>query len=234
MVNRETIHADLTSEQTGLVRHAADGIITTDKRGLPRGEDAASAVHHASTPPIAVAHPTSAMEVIHTPAMNINGRGPHLQGDQSLWQSHVATKSSSITFRPTVTLDTGSQRARNQPLPNLPAHSAARPDFLYQESKGPSRWALSRIQSEADTRNYDPITGRAVDPPSRNQSPVQKNTTGTQFAPPAQATDIVDSRTRTSSDSEQGSDDGQENSYESSTRGRHSARDAGERSSEGK
>ena len=189
------------SEQTGHVRGAAaDGIMTADWRRLPRGEDTSLHVTHASTPPIAVPLHSSNMGLDHTPAMDINGHSPCQVSNAEPLEISNKTRRPSISFHPIVKLDTGHHRVLDEPLPKLTTNIDSRRSSLLQEGRFPNRFPIHRVQSEADTRNYDPDTGV----PSRNHSPALQTSSHGPFKIPAQVPAIPEAQTRISTDSEQG------------------------------
>lgn len=73
----------------------------------------------------------------------------------------------SISFHPQVTLDSGHHRPLEEPIPKLAIDTQARgrkQSMLQDLESYPSRSPLHRAHSEADSRNYDKITGKLLDP----------------------------------------------------------------------
>lgn len=194
--------ADVDPEETGQTIHrdTAGKISTAETRRLPRGEDAS--VNHATTPPIAVPHPTSNGGLDHLTTMDLKGHQP--DQDPSPLECFLQNRRTSITFHPTVTLDTGHQRVLDEPLPKLAINTNTQRKSLLQEARFPSCSPLSRVQSEADTRNYDTLTGEPIDTTSRIQSPVVNFGAQPQLQSHSQATPIPQLENRASPDLDQG------------------------------
>jgi len=73
----------------------------------------------------------------------------------------------SVSFHPQITLDSGHRRSLEEPLPKLAINTKARgrkQSMLQELESYPTRSPLFRSYSEADSRNYDKVTGKLLDP----------------------------------------------------------------------
>ncbi|MCJ1274940.1 hypothetical protein MMC21_002739 [Puttea exsequens] len=91
-------------------------------------------------------------------------------------EEYMRNRRPSISFHPQVTLDSGHHRPLDEPLPKLVLDTKARGrtrSVLQELECHPSKSPLIRSHSEADARNYDPLTGELFGsrPPQLNDTP---------------------------------------------------------------
>ncbi|KAI9837331.1 MAG: hypothetical protein M1819_000405 [Sarea resinae] len=131
---------------------------------------------HSSTPPIDVPAPSLnsyTNSYTNSNETAIEETGPtsgSRYAEPSPLEQAFRTRSTSITFSPHVTLDSGQQRGLEQPLPR-PEKNRARGRSILQEmaeraSQSPAETApprtLTRAHSESERAKYDPITGELI------------------------------------------------------------------------
>ena len=134
---------------------------------------------HASTPPIDVPRPKTAEEggwVIDNGSLQ-NGLHDSEYRDESPLEEFMRNRRPSISFSPEVTLDSGHRRSLEEPLPRLAINTKPISTTAVKElERYPFRSEIHRTHSEADIRDYDPITGQPLEVrPSRfNAEPVRQ------------------------------------------------------------
>ena len=88
--------------------------------------------------------------------------------EPSPFEEFMRNRRPSISFNPTVTLESGHEQPLEQPLPKLAIDTRARSrSILLELERCPVRSPLYRSHSEADCRNYHPGTGELLDSRSR-------------------------------------------------------------------
>ena len=145
----------------------SEAVISGRPASLPHGEDA-SVVNHAKHSPIPIPQAVSTVSFDQMAEQDINGDTSTVE--LSPLEDFIRNRRPSISFLPTVTLESGHLRGLGEPLPRLVIKTQSRQESLLQEAKHPSRTPLQRAQSETDCRNYDTTTGEPVDIPSRRGS----------------------------------------------------------------
>ncbi|KAK4693054.1 hypothetical protein P7C71_g4267, partial [Lecanoromycetidae sp. Uapishka_2] len=85
--------------------------------------------------------------------------------ESSPLEEFMRNKRPSISFHPQVTLDSGHHRPLEEPLPKLAIDTQARgrrKSLLHDLEGYPTRSPLQRAHSEADSGNYDRVTGKLL------------------------------------------------------------------------
>lgn len=139
----------------------------TDLQWLAGAQDA----RHAGSRPINVPM-TAAHDGLERSEDNGGDMPDSRYEEPSPLEEFMRKRHTSISFHPQVTLDSGHRRRLEEPLPKLVINTQARgrKQWILQELESyPSRSPLHRAYSEADSRNYDKVTGKLLNP-HENQS----------------------------------------------------------------
>lgn len=122
-------------------------------------------INHASTPPIDVPQPRLSIDS----QWQVDKNEPEASYfESSQLEEFMRNRRPSISFHPIVTLESGSQRPLEEPVPKeldtIPKLAidtkARRRESLLHEARHPqSKSPLFRVHSEADCKNYDIVTG---------------------------------------------------------------------------
>ena len=205
---------NISSEETGAVNGIGHGHLqlTTkapdaDRVWPPRGEE----INHASTPPIDVPQPRSSMDS----EWQIDKNDPEASYiEPSPLDEFMRNRRLSITFHPTVTLESGHQRPLEEPitkklesLPKLGIDTKTRrKSLLYEACHPQTRSPLSRTHSEAVSQSYDPVTSVPFETTGGRDSstPQAIPLTKQQEYPLLGSSDYNVANQRTSTDSDQG------------------------------
>ncbi|KAI9833273.1 MAG: hypothetical protein M1826_000186 [Phylliscum demangeonii] len=133
---------------------APEDVVLRSSRSSRRWLDATT--DHASTPPIPVpAAPSHGRHRDHDPYL---GARPECWKNLSPFDESWKERRTSITFHPTVTLDTGLAKGLDEPLPRR----RGRDSLLDLADQSRSSSIASRAQSDSDRCKYDPLTGELL------------------------------------------------------------------------
>ena len=120
---------------------------------------------HAGTPPIDVPRPHAGRGDDWGTDSNYMENGLHdsIYQDPVPLEDFMRNRRPSISFNPQVTLDSGLRRGLEEPLPKLAIDTKPIDRTALKEiEKYPSRSLLLRAHSEADLRDYSPVTGEPL------------------------------------------------------------------------
>lgn len=149
-----------------------------DLQWLANAEDADYAGSQPIDVPMSAAH-----DGLERSEDNSNDMPDSRYEEPSPLEDFMRNRRPSISFHPQVTLDSGHRRPLEEPLPKLAIDTQARgrkQSILQELECYPSRSPIHRSHSEADSSNYDKVTGKLLDhqqkrvnedsKPSENQS----------------------------------------------------------------
>lgn len=205
-------HNHTRPEETALVNGHGDQQPPTPKpeadRFWPSHRDD---INHASTPPIDVPQPRSSIDT----QWQIDKNDPEASYfEPSPLEDFMRNRRPSITFHPQVTLSSGYQRPLEEPvsknldpIPKLAIDTKARRrESLLNEARHPQiRSPLFKVQSEADCRNYDLITGELRQAIEKRDSPspqARGSSERERYLPPLEPAAYDAPQKRTSSESQ--------------------------------
>lgn len=121
-----------------------------------------------ATAPVDVPWPAAAEGADWAPN-NSHARETSYQETSSL-EEFMRNRRPSISFHPEVTLESGHHRGLEEPLPKLTVNTKLRKgSILHDLERHRLRSPLHRIHSEADCRNYNPLTGELLNPASKER-----------------------------------------------------------------
>lgn len=114
---------------------------------------------HASTPPITIRQGQNDEHQNYTDSQHIASRPP--QFEESSLEDYVQNRRTSITFNPTIKLDSGERQRIEQPLQKA-VHPRPRGRSLLQAMAEEKERQRQRAHSESGRNQYDPVTGEPL------------------------------------------------------------------------